>query len=410
MRILTVNVHYSPESYGGATVVAEQLTRHFSANGHEAIALTGATQAGTKPGEFYRYEDAGLPVLALGRRLPQSTNDEYHQAELAQRFDMALEAIQPDVVHFHAVQGLGVEMVQRAQAAGAATAVTLHDAWWLCERQFMVRADGTWCAQQAIDPGVCDTCVPDPIGHRRRQQTSLEILNNCDRVLTPSQYWYELMHGSGISESVLRVNRNGVLHPDPSFQRTPHRGPVRFAYVGGDQSVKGVNQLRQALAGIRRSDYQLLLVDPSLKIGHRSMFERDFPCSGQIMIARGYEYRDLDYFFNSVDVLLFPSQWCESYGLTVREAILRGSWVVATAGGGASEDLVDGVNATIIPLDGRGDGLRDAMQAILEDPDRYRDAARPVRPIPTFAEQAAELEGIYREMLNLPSHKEPLHG
>lgn len=400
MRILTVNVHYAPQSFGGATIVAEQTSQALRERGHDVIVLTGSTDKHLAEGRFHRYDVDGLPVVAMGRSHPSSVEAEYHRPALAANFQQVLEATRPDVVHFHAIQALGVEMVSQAQAAGVPTVVTLHDAWWLCERQFMVRADGSWCGQSAISPAVCSGCVPDPQAHRRRQEQSLQILNACSQVLTPSQYWYDLMSASGVSTSVLKVNRNGVSHPRQGFVRSEHRGPVRFAYVGGDNRVKGAPQLREALAGITRSDYQLQLVDASLKLGHPSLFARDWQYSGQILVVPGYDIADIDEFFDGVDVLLFPSQWHESYGLTVREAVLRGVWVVGTAGGGASEDLVDGVNSTLIPLDGTGTGLRRALTSILDDPAAFTNRAEPVRQIPTFAEQAQELEAIYTHAIN----------
>lgn len=398
MRVLVVNVHYAPESFGGATIVAERTAAQLAAAGHDVAILTGSTHIA--PGSLYRYDADGLPVLALGRRVPLDPDEGYHQPDLAASFQMVLDTVQPDVVHFHAMQSLGVEMVRTAQSMGVATVVTLHDAWWLCERQFMVRADGRWCAQTVIDEKVCATCVPDAAAHRTRQTESLELLNACDLVLTPSRYWHDLMGGSGVAGDVLAVNRNGVVHPQPGFHRSEYRGPIRFGYVGGDNPIKGAPQLRAALAGMTRSDYVLQLVDSSQLLGHQSLFVHDWQYSGQIEVIPGYEYNRMDEFFDSIDVLLFPSQWRESYGLTVREALLRGVWVVATEGGGVSEDLVDGVNATLIPMDGRHRDLREAIVQILDDPGSYRDRAAPVNPIPTFADQAVELQGLYERALN----------
>lgn len=77
-------------------------------------------------------------------------------------------------------------------------------------------------------------------------------------------------------------------------------------------------------------------------------------------------------FFDDIDVLLFPSQWKESFGLTVREALAWNVWVIATDAGGVVEDLVNGENASIIPLDGdhvplqHATELYDYFNALLE--------------------------------------------
>lgn len=396
MRVLTVNVHYAPETYGGATIVAEELTRELAALGHETYVLTATASTAIPEGGLYRYQDGETPVLALRRPHPFTAMDQYTQPELGDRFAQVLDAVRPDVVHFHAMQTLGVEMVERAQQAGVRTVVTCHDAWWFCERQFMVRSTGQWCGQVGIDARVCATCIPDPGVHELRQIRSREILNRCSAVLTPSAYWAEVMSASGVDPALIHVNRNGVSRPPEGYIRTPYAGPVRFGYVGGDNPIKGAPQLRKALDGMRRSDYRLRLVDSTLNLGTQSMFAQDWEYPGHIEIIPGYDSSTIDEFFDSIDVLLFPSQWRESYGLTVREAVLRGVWVIATQGGGTTEDLRDGVNAHLIPLDGRSDALRAAMEQILDDPAPYLGTAQPVKPIPTFAAQAAELEGILR--------------
>lgn len=395
MRILTVNVHYAPQSFGGATIVAEEVTRELARRGHETYVLTGTTDPGVPLAGLYRYEDRGTPVLAVHRPIPGSPAEEYSQPALGQRFQQVLASIRPDVVHFHAMQALGVEMVELAIEA-APTFVTVHDAWWLCERQFMVRSTGKWCGQVGIDARVCATCVPDPVAHEWRQGNSRSILNSCTKVLTPSAYWRRVMLESGIDEDRLAVNPNGVLHPAAGYSRSPYRGPVRFGYVGGDNPIKGAPQLREALDGLQRSDYRLLLADSAINLGHQSLFPQSWDYAGQIEILPGYDHTTIDDFFDGIDVLLFPSQCCESYGLTVREALLRGVWVVATDGGGTTEVLRDGRNAHLLPLDGRADRLRTAMTEILDDPAAFLGRARPLTPIPTFSQQASELEDMYR--------------
>jgi len=397
MRVLIVNVHFAPESFGGATIVAEQTAAAMAADGHEVFAVTATSDPGVPAGTVYRYEAGGIPVVAIGRPVARNKQAEYDQPELKPTFERILEVVRPDIVHFHALQGLGVGLLESAQRAGVATAVTLHDAWWLCERQFMVRSTGQWCGQKAISPLVCATCVPDPPEHERRQQRSRELLNATDAVLTPSRFWLEVMAASGIDRDVLRVNANGVLHPPAGWTRQPRSGPVRFAYVGGNHPEKGALVLRRALSGLQRSDYTLRLVDAGMNLGHRSMAPDQWRHAGVTELVPGYIAPELDDFFADVDVLLFPSQCQESYGLTVREAKLRRVWVIATDGGGTAEALSPGVDSTIVPLDARHEALQEAMRAAIDRPEDHLPPVPDMQAVPTFVDQARELVQIYRE-------------
>ncbi len=64
-------------------------------------------------------------------------------------------------------------------------------------------------------------------------------------------------------------------------------------------------------------------------------------------------------------MLLFPTQW-KSFGLTVREALIRDVWVIATDAGGVVEDIVDGKNGNIIPFDDGEPRLAPSSRALLK--------------------------------------------
>jgi glycosyltransferase involved in cell wall biosynthesis len=129
-----------------------------------------------------------------------------------------------------------------------------------------------------------------------------------------------------------------------------------------------------------------------LKLGFSSMHAHDWNVAGRIDIVPAYTQDEMDAFFADVDVLLFPSQWKESFGLTVREALARRVWVIATEGGGPGEAIVDGVNGTLIPLDGRSAPLQRAVEQLLETPamlDHFHDPA--CVPVLDYEGQAAAL-------------------
>jgi glycosyltransferase involved in cell wall biosynthesis len=99
----------------------------------------------------------------------------------------------------------------------------------------------------------------------------------------------------------------------------------------------------------------------------------------------------MDAFFSEIDVLLFPSQWKESFGLSVREALARDVWVIATDAGGVVEDCIDGTNATIIPMVPDHRPLKAAIEGVFDtlSPATYQNPAK--AGIVGLDQQAAEL-------------------
>lgn len=400
MRVMIVNVHFAPESFGGATVVAEETGVRLVGLGHEVLVVTTSAEEWLDHGHVRRYEALELPVFAIRRSDEQTLAAEYDDPVVTKRFGEILLATRPDVVHFHAMQMLGVGCVAEAQRLGFRTVVTLHDAWWLCERQFMVRGNGSFCGQSWINPDVCATCVPSPAAHVERQLRSAEILSRCERVLVPSKFWRGLMVGSGLPADKVFVNANGVSRPERDWQRPKRKGPVRFGFVGGIHPVKGYRHIVQAFESLRRSDYELKVVDGLMNLGGHGFDYEDWDVPGYVQIVPGYNRDTMDEFFGSIDVLLFPSQWKESYGLTVREAMLRGVWPIATDGGGTVEHMVDGVNGTVIPLDGDYRHLAKAINDVLDNPGAFVPRMSSDGPqIATLDQQTRDLEAQLRAVV-----------
>jgi len=119
---------------------------------------------------------------------------------------------------------------------------------------------------------------------------------------------------------------------------------------------------------------------------------------GKLVFHPAYQQATIDGFFGSIDVLLFPSLWKESFGLTVREALLRNVWVIASDAGGTAEDCEDGVNSTVIPMSTDHKRLKAAITALLEKglPSDYENPHRSA--IVTSDEQASELSRLLHNL------------
>lgn len=400
LRVLAVNIYYQPYSFGGATIVAEELVRGLVARDVDVSVVTSRPeQAGRPPGSL-RYTVENVPVLALS--IPES-KDRFgwiDNPSNAQYFDAWLKAFKPDVVHIHSVQGLGLSLLQCCVERGIPYVITLHDAWWLCERQFMVKADGQYCFQTDISLDVCRKCQSDTVYLEDRKNMMMHALEHASLLLCPSEMQRQLYIANGVPSERIVVNRNGFTWPKrPRKPRMPGAG-VRFAYVGGTEDIKGYKLLKAASESIEAVGWSLTLVDNKRNLGYHSIQEGEWVMKGELRVVPGYAQSELDAFYDEVDVLLFPSQWKESYGLTVREALARDVWVVTTAPGGQSEDVVDGVNGTYLPIDGRSERLEDVMRMLIADPSRFDGYVNPLKEtLGTFDQQSDALLGLLQQVV-----------
>ena len=385
-KVLSFNVYYYPQSFGGATIVAEQLNKLLA--DEEAYEIYAVTTLPMKswlpPYSVIRYEYGKVTVFGV------AVPSEDAAAHENPRFDAAvkdiIELVQPDIAHIHCIQSMGVGMVDICREAGVKTLVTLHDAWWICPNQFMLDENEVFREQWNTED--------------ERSKTIARALAKIDMLLAPSKYFAEL-HERTLGRNVL-VNKNGVTRPLGQISKRK-KDVIRFGYVGGKTKIKGVHLILDAFRKHRFPNTELVVVDNMLNVGARSFFDSDFDGVERFRIEPAYSQDTIDHFFSEIDILLFPTQWKESFGLTVREAVLRDVWVIATDAGGVSEDIIDGENGTVIPFDS---GVEELSRAIAEVCERYQamdDGAvieLPKSHIRTFAEQKDELAGLYQEILS----------
>ncbi|ODC04836.1 hypothetical protein BFW38_16170 [Terasakiispira papahanaumokuakeensis] len=415
-HVVLVNVLFAPMSLGGATVVAEQLAEQLNQRGDTRVTvITGCFDTSLALGEVRQYRWHDLTVFAV-RIAGGSMEQDYDSPLVTQAFDRILTALQPDIVHFHSIQMMGVGMLECCLAQQLPYLITLHDAWWLCEKQFMVNADG-YCGQAAIDPLVCAQCVDHTEAMLKRRFRLQPLLNQAARLLAPSEFQRDLYVQSGTSSERTLVNKNGISHPlsspenlssteDRALQRAGQ--PLVFAFMGGRAEHKGYFWLKQIIEQLDSDQYELRLIDVTARVTHSEMQQEHWNAKGQVNIVPPFDPDQLDDFFAEIDVLLFPSQWKESFGLTVREAMIRDIWVITTDCGGPAEDLIDGENGHLVAMDDAA-GFKAAIEACLSNPEHTRRYQNPHKDrIRRFADQADELSGIIDEVLTAQRQQIPM--
>ena len=155
----------------------------------------------------------------------------------------------------------------------------------------------------------------------------------------------------------VRVIPAGVDIPDdvPVPEEPPH-----LLYVGRLSEEKGVRELAKAARGL-----------PLVVVG-------DGPLRDLLPRATGFVPPDrLGAYYERASVVVVPSRR-EGYGMTAREAMAHGRPVVATAVGGLTDAVEDGVTGLLVPP-GDAAALRDALERLLGDAalrDRLGAAAR----------------------------------
>ena len=391
LHILLVNVFFNPQSFGGATIIAEQMANRLNTlSDTDVVVFTSAPPGIARGYDLIQYDLGSMPVFAVVMPEYQDQFALFEDPYVASRFREVVRLTRPNVVHIHCIQGLGADILEVCRDEGVPVVVTAHDAWWICNRQFMITGDGVYCFQRKVDLNVCATCVPDAGVNTYRQYRLRRALEMATLILLPSKFFYGIYLDNDFLADKLRINNNGVKAVEaPYHVRSNH---IRLGFVGGNSPIKGAEVIKNALLSLERDDYECVFVDNALSLGYSSIYKSDWPMKGKLTILPSYTQDNMDDFYSRIDVLLFPTQWKESFGLTVREALIRNIWVITTDAGGVVEDVVHGVNGTVIPLLSGPDELAAAISDVLDRVDEIKSHENPYRSsITTYDDQAVEL-------------------
>jgi len=402
MKVLVVNVFFDPYTFGGATIVAENMAEQLHGeHGFAVTALSGRYDRLPCP-SIVRYRTKyGHEAFSVGLPHPETYEQKFKNPSFVPPFIDVLDHVRPDVIHVHCIQNLGAGFFDAIVERGIPFVVTVHDFWWLCERQFMLDTQNKFCDQRKIDVRICAVCSGEETRVRRRLNYLLAQLEKANLVLTPSNFARQLLIDNGLRPEKVIVNKNGVRSPSPTQGTAGRPQPsnlTTFGYIGGPGVLKGWDLIAEAFRALPPETARLVVVDAGEAIGQswRPEFER-YKNELPIEIIPAYGPDDLDRVFAELDVILCPSQWKETFGLVAREALIRDVWVIASDAGGLAEDIVDGKNGDVLPFPPTSRALAAAIS---------RRIGTPRAPLPfkdrvaRLQDQACELASLLREARN----------
>jgi glycosyltransferase involved in cell wall biosynthesis len=445
MRVLQVVHAFPPRSTAGVEVYTARISRALACRGHNVRVLTAVHDLAEATGTVRERRYGELRVVeVVNVRERGGLAATYADADVTRGVLAALSAFAPEVVHVQHLLDLSVELVREARRTGAPVLLTLHDYWLSCPRDGLRRrADGVVC--ESVDHAVCATCLrdspylapalqrralglarraglgrlihrihdgapwavagalravrvlsPDAPAERRlsldRRAAELRaVAREIDLAVVPTDFAGARAIEFGVPRERVRTVRHGVDLPR-AWREGPRR---RFGYVGGLAEHKGVHVLVEAFRMLALPGLTLdVHGDPAVHPEYAAALRRRAGGDARIRFRGPFPEGGQKDVMGGLDVVVVPSLWWENSPFTLLEARASGAWVVASRTGGVPEILPEGAGRLVPPGDVAA--LRTALE----------DAAAAPGPLPhgpaprTLAEEAAELEGLYRELRN----------
>lgn len=231
--------------------------------------------------------------------------------------------------------------------------------------------------------------------HARRDALSL-LGNDLDLAITPSKTLRDSVVAEGFPADRIRVIAQGLdSEPFSGIERNPSRGKLRLGFLGTLAPHKGVHVLLEAFQRLPADAVELRIWGPSNQ--HREYAERLHRMaqdSKNVHFLGALTKPEVPVAYKDVDVSCVPSLWNECCPLTIQESMMAGVPCVVSGRGGMAElirDDIDGLHA----IPGNVEDWERVLRRLLDEPDLVRRLGAAIRPVPTLAQHARELRGLY---------------
>lgn len=392
-KIAIVNVFFAPQSIGGATRVVmdnvQDLAKRYG-DEFELVVFTSDVEMQEKPHQLDTYMYRGIRVYRSSIVFREHMDWHAEDTEMYDLFADFLAFEKPDLIHFHCIQRLSASIVEAALVYKIPYVVTVHDAWWISDFQFLVDKNKKVYPYGHVTP-ITQDALENNITldmSAKRLKNLKRLLNSADSVVTVSDSFQRIYQKNGIMK--IGVTKNGISKAVAwDKKETAYTEKVVCAHIGGMSPHKGYDILKEAVIEIQPKNIEMLVVDHSQPSGYE---KKSLWGSVPVKFIGSVKQEDIVSLYQSVDVLFAPSIWPESFGLVTREAAACGCWVVASNMGGIGEDVIDGETGFVIKPN--KESLEQTIEAIDSNYQHYKEVA-PVSEVRYVTSQVDELVDIY---------------
>jgi glycosyltransferase involved in cell wall biosynthesis len=408
MRILLLSQFYPPV-IGGEERHVRNLGAALAARGHEVVVGTsrhpgspddemdGAVRVRRLPGTLHR-----LSALHADHERPHAPP--FPDPELMFALRHLVADIGPDVVHAH--NWIYASFLPVKAQTGVPFVVTLHDYGLVCPKKNFMHFGTELCSGPSLTK-----CLPCATRHYGPVKAAVTTLGNrvssfaarrlVDRFIPVSRAvarYNGLAREDGRYDSRYDIIPNFV--PDdvatpgpehPCLSELPEGDFVLF--VGDMMRLKGIDVLLAAYAGLKDAP-------PLVLIGRRAP---DTPTAmpPNVRVMGTWPHPAIMHAWRRSLFGVLPSTGPEACATVVMEAMASGKTVVAADIGGMPDLVDEGETGLLVPS-GDADGLRRAMQRLLDDRALLArlstTALERVRRLQAEA-VVGQIERVYREVL-----------
>jgi glycosyltransferase involved in cell wall biosynthesis len=433
---------YYPDPVGGTETYVAALAEAQQANGYE-IAITA-------PGEKNQtYMHQGFPVHRFGVG-SMSLRQLYGEGDptAAANVEEILDRVRPDILHLHAFTGaVSPPLARSAGLRKIPVVFTYHTPTVTCCRGTMLEwgnrvcdgemrvkrctgcmldgkglpktagmllgtlppAAGRFAGTAGLKGGIWTALRSTELVAIRHTAVRRFLLEETDHIFAVCDWVRTVLVANGVPPGKITLSRQGTRTPSPLPAGTTARAaspapssPIRLAFLGRVDRVKGVDILIDALALLPRLEVRLDVFAVAQGEEARRL-EKELVAKAhfdpRIRFMPPVAANDVVETLCGYDALLVPSQVLETGPLVIYEAFAAGIPVVGSALGGIAELVRNGETGLLVG-ERSATAWADAIRRLIEEPGLLRKLKAAPKPTRSAKDAAGDAAKVYAALLN----------
>jgi glycosyltransferase involved in cell wall biosynthesis len=393
---------------GGGTTVPRLAAKELVRRGWDVTvfhAAIGPTEMRV-PYELVEWQEDGVRLIGVHNR-PTLVFDvgnplrELDDPLITEAFAETLDRLQPDVVHFHNLHGLGAALIDQVAVRGLPSYFSTHNYWLFCPRAYLLTGNGVMCNGPG-DGGRCAPCSgsTDVAGHQLRLAAiRARAAAGISRILAVSEAVRHALVGVGYSPEAVDVVRQAMPHEAEIWDqvgsaRLPGRlrDQLTVAFLGSAYPHKGPQLLVEA-AQRTQAKLDVRIIG---EIGDQfAETLRKLDGRGVVSFKGSFAAADLAGLLEDVDVAVLPSMWWDCAPLAAAECLAARVPLVVPRLGGLPESIRDGVDGLVFNgLD--ADDLARQLERLANEAGLLEALQTNIAEPRPFGSYVDELESYYR--------------
>lgn len=456
MKISLVVHYFLPRHQAGTEIYTYRLAKALQKSNHE-ISIFTSEDADMPPGKFELRMDEldRIKVSRVYRGEPDEFVATYRDEAIDEIFRGYLRKTDPDVVHFQHMYRLSAGMVNVAKEELKPTVITLADYWFLCPAIILLRPDFQLCAgpSQGMKCVECGNAIggffsgdisgtalgkkvlkakaarayhtvkrnlPRPmvnyikelrqkrlmlspesdLSQRRELLTDrfdfmIGALEAADLIISPSAFLKERFVDAGIDAERITVSDYG-FEKNLFEQMKPksESDTLRLGYIGTLVEHKGVHVLVEAMKKLKGENVTLDIWGDITAFPNYVRHLKSLAKGASVNFKGRFENDEVAEIYSNMDALVIPSIWWENSPLTIHEAFLARTPVIASNVGGMAELVKPGENGLLFKVEDSSE-LAKTIKELAGDRNMFKELDITPDSIKSIEENAMELEELY---------------